>query len=167
MLGKATLTIVASRNASSAPNDATSSAPVLLTRRSPRSVACGCDALAVDIDRTQPGERRAEARKGLFDRGLSRSDEAAPFSEVTQLAGGKRAELGCDENRRHGALDGDPRLEQLDRAHDRRDGRGDRTVGLLRHLVRLNPSGMHELTAVADIAPRLAATSAGTGFTTP
>src|SRR4029078_10061608 len=92
MLGKATLTIVASRNASSAPNDATSSAPVLLTRRSPRSVACGCDALAVHIDRTQPGERRAEARKGLFDRGLSRSDEAAPFSEVTQLAGGKRAE---------------------------------------------------------------------------
>src|SRR5512146_601918 len=106
MLGKATLTIVASRNASSAPNEATSSAPVWLTRRSPSSVARGCDALAVDIDRAEPGERGAEAGKSLVDGCLACGDEAASFSEVTQLAGGKRAELGCDENRRNGALDG-------------------------------------------------------------
>src|SRR5215211_6119869 len=152
MSGNATLTIVASRNASSAPNDATSNAPVRLTRRSRSSATCCDETLRVDGDGSKPRQRRGEPGQRLLDRGLARLDEPAAVAEMAQLPGGNRAELRRDQDeRRRSAVGADPCPQELDRAHDRGDRRRHRPLALLRDLVRLDPAAVDEADSDNDV----------------
>src|SRR5262245_12823738 len=81
MLGNATLTIVASRNASNAPKDATTSAAFLLTRRSAGEYAAADTFMPRDPSRRNARQRSdAEQVRALGSARMNRD------GVVTQLA---------------------------------------------------------------------------------